>query len=286
MQTFQPSRSLILAFALPCRRTALLPQILIRRTQATVANSGPAVTATNRAEATLKRFWKTVGIDERDNALAVTLDKRPLKTPGGKPLLLPRNKRLVATLIASEWENQETLLKPHTLPITSIASRATDAFSDEQTRSDVRAQLLKYLESDTICYHQNEPPALVKLQETHWKPILNWARTFFDVEISTSDSFILSPHPQRTMQKFDEVLSKFDHWQMAAMERATYTSKSFLIALALVKRHITVEQAALAANVEVNSQIERWGEVEDSHDVDYHDVRRQLGSAACLISDL
>ena len=50
----------------------------------------------------------------------------------------------------------------------------------------------------------------------------------------------------------------------AAMERATYTSKSFLIALALVKRQIDVDQAAQAAHVEVNSQIERWGEVEDS----------------------
>ena len=47
------------------------------------------------------------------------------------------------------------------------------------------------------------------------------------------------------------------------MERATYITKSFLISLALVKRHLTVEQAALATQVEVASQIERWGEVED-----------------------
>lgn len=48
------------------------------------------------------------------------------------------------------------------------------------------------------------------------------------------------------------------------MERATYTTKSFIIAIALVKGHLTVEQASLAAQVEVASQIERWGEVEDS----------------------
>jgi ATP synthase F1 complex assembly factor 2 len=47
------------------------------------------------------------------------------------------------------------------------------------------------------------------------------------------------------------------------MERATYTTKSFIVALALVKRQLTVEQAAETAQVEVNSQIERWGEVED-----------------------
>lgn len=99
------------------------------------------------------------------------------------------------------------------------------------------------------------------------------------------------------------------------MERVTYVTKSLLIALALVKRHLTAEQAALAAQVEVASQIERWGEVEDceclvvllgletclctpgiatltdqsrfaAHDVDYHDVRRQLGSAACLIANI
>jgi hypothetical protein len=47
------------------------------------------------------------------------------------------------------------------------------------------------------------------------------------------------------------------------MERATYTTKSFIIALALVCGRITAEQAALASQVEVASQIERWGEVED-----------------------
>jgi ATP synthase F1 complex assembly factor 2 len=86
------------------------------------------------------------------------------------------------------------------------------------------------------------------------------------------------------------------------MERATYATKSFIIAIALVRKYLTVEQASLTAQVEVASQIQRWGEVEDckslssqflqffsraydlliAHDVDFHDIRRQLGSAACL----
>ena len=80
-----------------------------------------------------------------------------------------------------------------------------------------------------------------------------------------------------------------------------YTTKSALIALALVRQRLTVEQAAQAAHVEVNSQIERWGEVEDceccavdgkqvltlssAHDVDFHDMRRQLGSVATVLVD-
>ena len=48
------------------------------------------------------------------------------------------------------------------------------------------------------------------------------------------------------------------------MERATYATKSFFISLALVEGEITIDQAADASRVEVLSQIQRWGEVEDS----------------------
>jgi ATP synthase mitochondrial F1 complex assembly factor 2 len=56
------------------------------------------------------------------------------------------------------------------------------------------------------------------------------------------------------------------------MERATHTTKSFLIALALIKRHLTVEEAAQAAQVEISSQIQTWGEVEDSKLSIFHTV--------------
>ena len=59
------------------------------------------------------------------------------------------------------------------------------------------------------------------------------------------------------------LLSVLNLWYLTAMERATYSSKSFLIGLALTLRRITAEQAAQASHVEVNSQIEKWGEVED-----------------------
>jgi len=49
-----------------------------------------------------------------------------------------------------------------------------------------------------------------------------------------------------------------------AFERSVLASKSYLIALGLVEGFFTVDQAAQAAHVEVQSQIDRWGEVEDS----------------------
>ena len=83
-------------------------------------NSGNTLPSTDLrpgAEPTLKRFWKDVGIEKRAESYAVTLDKRPLKTPSGNVLLLPRHKPLVASLIAAEWDNQEKLIKSHALPM-------------------------------------------------------------------------------------------------------------------------------------------------------------------------
>lgn len=114
----------------------------------------------------MKRFWKDVGIAKRDDKLAVTLDNRPLKTPSGNILQLPKNKTLLATLIAAEWDHQETLIKPHALPMvlslafflvfeltrtqTSLASRAIDALGEGSTREEIRLALLNYLDTDTI----------------------------------------------------------------------------------------------------------------------------------------
>ena len=158
----------------------------------------------------------------------------------------------------------------------------------------------------------------MKLQKKHWDPLIAWTEESFGVNIRISQSLFGSDQSEETKARFAEVLRSLDEWQLAgkdtlplswhdsqnicsAMERTTYTTKSFLIALALVHGRIDAEEAALAAHVEVNSQIEQWGEVEDckfamnsfiahrliivsAHDVDYQDIRRQLGSAVCFIS--
>jgi len=144
--------------------------------------------------------------------------------------------------------------------------------------------------ADFISFYQDDPPPLVRLQREHWDPLLDWVRAEFDIEIITSYSVLFSSQPKASKQKLDQIMTGFDRWQMAgqyygpltmscskssiltlfllsAMERVTYTTKSFLIALALVHKRLTAEQAALAAQVEVSSQIERWGEVEDCTDI-------------------
>ncbi|KAF7972663.1 hypothetical protein HWV62_17348 [Athelia sp. TMB] len=223
-----------------------------------VAPEGPPITETNRefasarrreaitdskpgAEATLKRFWKNVAVDRRPDGVAVKLDQRTLRTPGGKPLVLPKSKAMLATLIAHEWDVQERTMKHHSLPMTSLASRAIDDLGEGATRDQVRAALLEYLDTDTIWYvsraypsrstllltgpsfFQDEPPPLVVLQDRHWEPLLDWARSTFGVEINKFESLLYNSQPEATKTKFDQLLQSFDAWEMAGEPHSSFS---------------------------------------------------------------
>ncbi|KDE04284.1 hypothetical protein MVLG_05312 [Microbotryum lychnidis-dioicae p1A1 Lamole] len=252
---------------------------------AATAPGNPAEPQTSRAEKMMRRFWKTVSVSPQpDGTYAVMLDKRTLKTPGGTKISLPKQQLAVAVLIAEEWENQLAVLKPHTLPMTSIISRAIDGLSTPDVRAEVVANLLRYLDTDTVCFHEEEPDHLVTLQDAHWNPLLDWVRKTYDVELIKYEGILNTKQPDPTIVKLGGVVADYDEYKLAAFERAVLASKSYLIALGLVEGHLSVDEAAKCAHVEVQSQINRWGEVEDTHDVDHQDVRVRLGSAALLCS--
>jgi ATP synthase F1 complex assembly factor 2 len=138
------------------------------------------------------------------------------------------------------------------------------AAEDPSIRPQVIDKLMTYLDTDTICFHEDFPDALVKLQDQYWQPILQWIEKQYGVELKVTDGIFQVKQPQETKETLRKMVENMDSLELAALERAVISSKSFLIGLALVKRGITVEQAAQAAHVEVNSQIDRWGEVEDS----------------------
>ena len=96
-------------------------------------------------------------------------------------------------------------------------------------------------------------------------------------------------------------VSQLEAHDLAGLERGILASKSLLIAVRLVVewsenfRHVQkevlegekkfgLEEAAEASSLEVKWQTDMWGEVEDTHDVDKEDLRRQLGSVILLVS--
>ncbi len=270
---------------------------------------------TKLAEATLKRFWKAVDIESSDAGFHVTLDSRPLKTPSSNTITIPSNRFILATLIAAEWSQVSSAsIRQHQLPLTSLAARAIDHLDNHhKDRYTTIASLLRYLDTDAVLIHSPGDNKLTRMQEAEWTPIRRWAEAFFGVQISYLSGDALVPNKQSpTTKKAVEIwLRELDKWELAAFERSVYTTKSFLLSTILVvSQHSghtdiestrkssnqmgpgkgervavkSVEDIARLATLEVRYQTANWGEVEDTHDVDHEDIRRQLGSACIVLA--
>lgn len=116
----------------------------------------------------------------------------------------------------------------------------------------------------------------------------------------SEDSILPTPQPQATEIVIRGWLAGLDAWELAGLERAVLAGKSLLVAVRLIvewgerfadvrstgvddTKRFGIEEAAEACSLEVSWQTGMWGEVEDTHDVDKVDVRRQLGSAIMLV---
>ncbi|KAJ1663121.1 chaperone [Coemansia sp. RSA 1813] len=245
------------------------------------SDSAAETLAKNKAPV-IRRFWKNTAVEERDGKYIIALDKRPIKTPSGKQIQIPESQRTLAWLVAGEWESQKEVLGSHSLPLTSLVFRSIDGLSDPHVHADVVSKLLKYFQTDSVCLHEEHPQTLVALQQKHYTPIVDWAKAEYGIDIQTTPNiFALRQQPQ-AVENLRNVVSEFSPLKLAALEKAVMTAKSFLIGLALVEQRLSVEEAAVAAQVEASSQTQLWGELENAHDIDNAAIRQILGASACV----
>ncbi|KAF2161235.1 hypothetical protein M409DRAFT_59240 [Zasmidium cellare ATCC 36951] len=282
------------------------------------------VNSSKPGSALSKRFWKNVSVKETDEGLQILLDTRPVRTATRQVLTLPKNKRALAASIAMEWDHlisAQQALRQHYVPLTSLVSRAIDIeAADQQENSTIRDSIIttamKYLSTDTLlCWApekslhdpvQSRPTkSLRQKQREVAEPILGFLTTHVFpgveiVEILSEDSIIPRSQPQMTTEIIRGWVSGLPPFELAALERGILATKSLLVAVRVLVewsqewKHLQkgpgmqgkfgIEEAAEAATLEVLHQTEQWGEVEDTHDVDKEDLRRQIGSSILLVS--
>lgn len=99
--------------------------------------------ATRVAEQTMRRFWKTVNLRKHESTknfpfphYTVDLDNRSLRTPEFAVLRVPLERPLLAALIANEWQEQNSILKPHTLPLVSLVWLFSAELEELESGSD------------------------------------------------------------------------------------------------------------------------------------------------------
>ncbi|KAJ5806931.1 hypothetical protein N7474_010523 [Penicillium riverlandense] len=270
-----------------------------------------------------KRFWKDVHVHGMPVLLDKRPVRTPTKEVLSIPPTKPHLAHAVA-LEWDVMTSAHQALKTHLIPLTSLSARAADIVrEDAQGHTTTREQIIKtamrYLETDTLlCWEpEREPGAahLLEKQETGErieslreiqmrvaKEIMSFLSTkvWPGLEIKPildSDSIMPVSQPRGTQDSIRTWISELSAHDLAALERGILASKSLLIAVRLlvewsenfralqrVEKKFGIEEAAEASNLEVKWQTDMWGEVEDTHDVDWEDLKRQLGSVVVLVS--
>ncbi|XP_012670134.1 ATP synthase mitochondrial F1 complex assembly factor 2 isoform X2 [Clupea harengus] len=228
-----------------------------------------------------RKFYKDVSISQGEGGLyEISLDRRKLKTPGGKLFTVPNEALAIA--VATEWDAQKDTLKFYTMHLTTLCNTALDN-PTHRDKDQMITAALKFLETDTICYRVEEPSSLVELQKHEWDPAMEWIEKRYNVVIGSSSNILGPEIPQETNDTFRQHLSSYNFWALTGLEYVITQLKSVILSFGLIDRHLTVEQAVLLSRLEEEYQIQYWGNVEWAHDYDMYELRARTAAGALFV---
>ncbi len=204
-----------------------------------------------------RRFYQSATVAETEHGgYAVQLDGRQIKTPAGRPLVVPA--RALALAIAEEWNAQGETIAPGTLPLTKLANSAIDAVTE--TKAEVANDILKYAASDLVCYRASYPAALLEAQARAWDPILSWIAAKYGAQFLTGSGIAHIAQPAASLEALRAAVDAQSAFKLAALHVMTSLTGSALIALALIGRELDTGAAWAAAHIDESWQASRWGE--------------------------
>ncbi|AWP17417.1 putative ATP synthase mitochondrial F1 complex assembly factor 2 [Scophthalmus maximus] len=228
-----------------------------------------------------RKFYQDVSISQGDGGIyEINLDRRKLKTPGGKLFTVPNEALAIA--VATEWDAQRDTLKFYTMHLTTLCNTALDN-PTQRNEDQMIGAALKFLETDTVCYRVDEPHALVELQKNEWDPVLHWIENRYNVTIGSSSNILGPEIPNATKDTFRQHLNSYNFWSLTGLEYVITQLKSVVLSMAMIDRHLNVEQAVLLSRLEEEYQIQSWGNVEWAHDYDMYELRARTAAGALFV---
>lgn len=205
---------------------------------------------------TARRPYETVSVDAVGDGFAVRLDDKPLRTPGGRPVVVPW--RGLAEAIAAEWRTQGAKPALAGLTMTRIAATALDRIPGR--RAGVLDELLAYAETELVCHWADQPPELIARQQATWQPLLDWLVQRFDAPLAATSGVLPRAQAETSLRALRRQLESLDDFSLAGLSVAVASSGSLVIGLAVLERRIDAAEAFDAAELDATFQIEQWGE--------------------------
>lgn len=203
----------------------------------------------------MKRFYREVTVDPSEGGWRVLLDGRPIKTAGGRPQVVPA--KALAEAMAAEWAGQGEEIDTEAFNLRRLADYAIDIVAP--CADDAVRDMLRFAETDTLCYRADRVDALFQRQIEVWEPLVSAAEGRWDISFQRIEGIIHRPQPAETLARLHAVLASHDHFTLAAINELANLAASLLIALAAVEPGADPQALWDAAILEEGWQAGLWG---------------------------
>jgi chaperone required for assembly of F1-ATPase len=210
----------------------------------------------------VKRFYREATAERGGDGWFVALDGRRLKTQGGNMLVLPNEAS--ARLLAGEWAAQGEEIDPRGFALRDLADYAIDVVA--QGKPEAVAGLLRYAETDTLCYRADPDEPLWKRQQAAWEPLLAAFETREDIRLQRVSGVMPRPQDRAALSVLRARLLAMDHFTLAALSTLTALTASLVIGLAALQPAADCEALWNTANLEEDWQAELWGRDAEAED--------------------
>ena len=208
-----------------------------------------------------KRFYKEVEVTPQDGQFIVKLDDRPVRTPG--KAVLGSTAESIATVMAQEWRDQQEVIDPMTMPVTRLVNTAIDGVAADM--QVVKEDIVRFASSDMLCYRADGPDSLDELHREHWDPLIEWAHASLGARFSLAQGIMYVEQPAETMAACNTHVGMIDDaLALAASHLVTTLTGSAIIALAVYKGEVSLDEAWKIAHVDEDWNIAHWGEDEEA----------------------
>ena len=204
----------------------------------------------------MKRFYKDVTTAAEDAGYGIRLDRRPVRTPGRAPLVVPT--LTLAERIAREWAEQGEEIDPRAMRFTGLANAAIDRVAPDPAA--FAAGIAAYGESDLLCYRADGPAPLVARQAERWDPLLDWAARRYDVHFTLVTGVMHVAQPEATLERLRAAVAVHSSFILAGLSPIVSLTGSLVAGLALLEGAADAGSVWDAAQLDELWQIEMWGE--------------------------
>jgi len=207
-----------------------------------------------------RRFYEQVGVAEGEGGFGLALDGRPVKTPARRSLAAPSLP--LAEALAAEWRAQREYIDPSAMPLTRLANSIIDGVA--HAPKAVAAEIEKYLASDLVFYRAEGPEKLVARQAAAWDPLIAWAREALGARFVLAQGVVFVAQPEEALAAASSAIPRDPSdtkalWRLGALHSITTLTGSALIALAVLRGRLSVDDAWAAAHVDEDWNMEIWG---------------------------